>query len=273
MCEAVGHPVLPARAHPHRPAARPASCAGRVARAAPGRGARARTRRRRRSPPLASGARARPPANLARRETPGAARRDHVRRGLQGRDRGQDVAAGEGAVRPQRPRARRHREHHLHRPPPTSPPSSRPARPVPRSGSTTSPLLGAQEQDVPHGMPRCIRVLVHCYTERPRDELQPRVPRRRGRAPRRPRRSRRVARGTPRIASRSSAPASSAARSASRSRRLGCEVRGFDHDAARAEPRTEPARSTRSPPTVARRRRRRRPHRGRGAGRAASPRW
>jgi chorismate mutase len=33
-------------------------------------------------------------------------------------------------------------------------------------------LLGAQEQDVPHGMPRCIRVLVHCYTDRPRDELR-----------------------------------------------------------------------------------------------------
>ena len=33
-------------------------------------------------------------------------------------------------------------------------------------------LLGAQEQDVPHGMPRCIRVLVHCYTDRPREELR-----------------------------------------------------------------------------------------------------
>ena len=32
-------------------------------------------------------------------------------------------------------------------------------------------LLGAQEQAVPHGMPRCIRVLVHCYTDRSRDEL------------------------------------------------------------------------------------------------------
>jgi chorismate mutase len=31
-------------------------------------------------------------------------------------------------------------------------------------------LLGAQEQDVPHGMARCIRVLVHCYTDRPREE-------------------------------------------------------------------------------------------------------
>jgi chorismate mutase len=32
-------------------------------------------------------------------------------------------------------------------------------------------LLGAQEQDVPHGTPRCIRVLVHCYTDRSRDQL------------------------------------------------------------------------------------------------------
>ena len=34
------------------------------------------------------------------------------------------------------------------------------------------PLLGAQEQAVPHGTPRCVRVLIHCYTERSRDELQ-----------------------------------------------------------------------------------------------------
>ena len=33
-------------------------------------------------------------------------------------------------------------------------------------------LLGAVEQDVPHGMPRCIRVLVHCYTDKSRDELR-----------------------------------------------------------------------------------------------------
>ena len=33
-------------------------------------------------------------------------------------------------------------------------------------------LLGAQEQDVPHGTKRCVRVLVHCYSERSRDELQ-----------------------------------------------------------------------------------------------------
>jgi chorismate mutase len=34
------------------------------------------------------------------------------------------------------------------------------------------PLLGAQEADVVHGTPRCIRVLVHCYTERPRHALE-----------------------------------------------------------------------------------------------------
>ena len=32
-------------------------------------------------------------------------------------------------------------------------------------------LLGAQEQDVPHGTRLCIRVIVHCYTEQPRDQL------------------------------------------------------------------------------------------------------
>lgn len=34
------------------------------------------------------------------------------------------------------------------------------------------PLLGAAEQAVPNGTPRCVRVLVHCYTEKPRAELQ-----------------------------------------------------------------------------------------------------
>jgi chorismate mutase len=33
-------------------------------------------------------------------------------------------------------------------------------------------LLGAQEQAVAHGTPRCIRVLVHCYSERPRGDLR-----------------------------------------------------------------------------------------------------
>jgi chorismate mutase len=33
-------------------------------------------------------------------------------------------------------------------------------------------LLGAQEQDVSHGTKRCIRVLVQCYSERSREQLQ-----------------------------------------------------------------------------------------------------
>ena len=33
-------------------------------------------------------------------------------------------------------------------------------------------LLGAQEQRVAHGTPHCIRVLVHCYTDRSRAELR-----------------------------------------------------------------------------------------------------
>ena len=33
-------------------------------------------------------------------------------------------------------------------------------------------LLGAQEQDVPHGTRLCIRVLVQCYSDTPREQLQ-----------------------------------------------------------------------------------------------------
>ena len=33
-------------------------------------------------------------------------------------------------------------------------------------------LMGAQEQEVDDGLHRCIRVMVHCYTDRPRSELQ-----------------------------------------------------------------------------------------------------
>jgi chorismate mutase len=33
-------------------------------------------------------------------------------------------------------------------------------------------LMGAQEQDVPGGLPRCVRVMVHCYSDLPRDQLQ-----------------------------------------------------------------------------------------------------
>jgi len=33
------------------------------------------------------------------------------------------------------------------------------------------PLLCARELGIEHGMPMCIRMLVHCYSDRPRDEL------------------------------------------------------------------------------------------------------
>lgn len=33
------------------------------------------------------------------------------------------------------------------------------------------PLLCAQELEITHGMPRVIRVLLHCYTDAPRDQL------------------------------------------------------------------------------------------------------
>jgi chorismate mutase len=39
-------------------------------------------------------------------------------------------------------------------------------------GLDAVPLLGAQEQDVTGATPRCIRVLLHCYTERSRSELR-----------------------------------------------------------------------------------------------------
>ncbi len=33
------------------------------------------------------------------------------------------------------------------------------------------PLLCARELGIDHGMSMCIRILMHCYSERPRDEL------------------------------------------------------------------------------------------------------
>jgi chorismate mutase len=33
------------------------------------------------------------------------------------------------------------------------------------------PLLCARELGIDHGMPMCIRILIHCYSERARDEL------------------------------------------------------------------------------------------------------
>ena len=60
------------------------------------------------------------------------------------------------------------------------------------------PLLGAQEQAVPHGTPRCVRVLIHCYTERSADGVAARVPRGRGRPAPGPRRSTTTRPPTPR---------------------------------------------------------------------------
>jgi chorismate mutase len=33
------------------------------------------------------------------------------------------------------------------------------------------PLLCARELEIEHGMPMCIRMMIHCYTERRRDQL------------------------------------------------------------------------------------------------------
>ena len=46
-----------------------------------------------------------------------------------------------------------------------------PQQPAPQSYDDV-PLLGAQEAAVEGGLPRCIRVLVHCYSERSRAEVQ-----------------------------------------------------------------------------------------------------
>ena len=40
------------------------------------------------------------------------------------------------------------------------------------AGFADVPLFGCREMAVEGAMPRCIRVLVHCYTARPRDEIQ-----------------------------------------------------------------------------------------------------
>jgi chorismate mutase len=34
------------------------------------------------------------------------------------------------------------------------------------------PLLGAREANVEHGLALCIRVLIHCYSDRPRHEIR-----------------------------------------------------------------------------------------------------
>ena len=65
-----------------------------------GGGAARSTRRRRRASANSPGGRERPGLTCVSRETPGAPRRDHLRRGHEGRDRRQDGAAGEGAASP-----------------------------------------------------------------------------------------------------------------------------------------------------------------------------
>jgi chorismate mutase len=50
--------------------------------------------------------------------------------------------------------------------------SIHPATAVRAFGLADVPILGAQEMDVAGTLPRCIRVLVHVDTERPRDDLQ-----------------------------------------------------------------------------------------------------
>jgi chorismate mutase len=47
-----------------------------------------------------------------------------------------------------------------------------PASAVRALGFGDVPLLGAREVSVPGGLPRCIRVLVHCYSNRTRAEVQ-----------------------------------------------------------------------------------------------------
>lgn len=47
-----------------------------------------------------------------------------------------------------------------------------PARAARRLGWLDVPLLGAVEVTVPNALPRCIRVLLHVYTTRPRAQLK-----------------------------------------------------------------------------------------------------
>lgn len=47
-----------------------------------------------------------------------------------------------------------------------------PATAIRALGFADVPLLGAQELAVEGGLPRCIRVLIHCYSARSRAEVQ-----------------------------------------------------------------------------------------------------
>lgn len=44
-----------------------------------------------------------------------------------------------------------------------------PAKAARLQGLKNTPLLGAVEADVPHGLPKCIRVLMHAYLETGRE--------------------------------------------------------------------------------------------------------
>ena len=50
--------------------------------------------------------------------------------------------------------------------------STYPAAAVRALGFADVPLLGAQEATVAGGLPRCVRVLIHCYSHRSRSEVQ-----------------------------------------------------------------------------------------------------
>ncbi|HLI14888.1 MAG TPA: chorismate mutase [Acidimicrobiales bacterium] len=50
--------------------------------------------------------------------------------------------------------------------------SGYPATAARELGLDEVPLLGAVEADVAGGLARCVRVLMHCYTERPRKDLR-----------------------------------------------------------------------------------------------------
>ncbi len=154
MCAAVGHPVRRLGAHAHRPAPRLRSSRPGAWRALTPTEVRALY-----AAALGEGAvlgRTKTlPTNVVRRESTGAARRDHVRRGHEGRGR-----------RPRRKRSsRRCSTRNGDRrtttssassspPPTTSPPSSRRPRRA-TLGLGDVPLICARELGIVHGMPLC----------------------------------------------------------------------------------------------------------------------
>lgn len=47
-----------------------------------------------------------------------------------------------------------------------------PAAAARQLGLEEVPLFGTREMSVPGALPRCVRVLIHCYSTRPRAEIQ-----------------------------------------------------------------------------------------------------